>query len=321
MKILLYGAGALGSLTIHYLVKSGHEVTAVARRSYDSLQKNGVIVNHYLQKKITIDKVNVVKEPDKTIHYDAVLSVMQSHQQKALIRDFAQVNSDLILLIGNQIMPNYLEHEILKHAVSERRVLFGFQSSAGHREGDVAVSGHLPITPLYLGGLHQSAQEQDKKRLEKIFRTPEIKISWIDNMQAYYLCHMAEIMPYAYLAYACDCDLRKASKQDIRNIMTATNEMFAYLKSIHIRITPPNEEEYYQEGFKAKLMYFLYYHLMTKTVLGELMVTDHCKNAVEEMQAIDAYVQRLRTKKSGSPMPTWDSMREIFLHQVNHYEE
>ena len=55
MRILLYGVGALGSLMAHFLCKAGNDVTIVARSTYDELCKNGLIVEHYLKRKTTID--------------------------------------------------------------------------------------------------------------------------------------------------------------------------------------------------------------------------------------------------------------------------
>ena len=50
MTILVFGAGAIGSLMAHYLCKAGNDVTVVARSTYEELSKNGLVIRHYLQK-------------------------------------------------------------------------------------------------------------------------------------------------------------------------------------------------------------------------------------------------------------------------------
>lgn len=57
MKILVFGVGAIGSLMVHYLCEAGNDVTVVARSTYEELNKNGLVIRHYLQKKTTVDAI------------------------------------------------------------------------------------------------------------------------------------------------------------------------------------------------------------------------------------------------------------------------
>lgn len=114
MNVLVYGAGTIGSLLIRFLVKSGNNVTVAARRNYDFLRENGIVIRHYLQKKTTVDKVTVVKEPDKNTHYDAVFSVMQSQQQRAVADSLAALDTDVVVLVGNNTEADELEKYILE---------------------------------------------------------------------------------------------------------------------------------------------------------------------------------------------------------------
>lgn len=307
MNVLVYGAGAIGSLLIHFLVKSGNDVTVAARRNYDFLHENGIVIRHYLQKKTTVDKVTAVREPDKKAHYDAVFSVMQSQQQRAVADDLAALNTEVVVLVGNNTEADELEKYILEKS-PKKRVLFGFQNSAGHRENGIAVCGRLPVTELVIGGLHTPADNKDKRLVSALFSAKGYKVTWLDDMYGYYLCHMAEIMPYAFLSFELNHELKKASRKDIKRVMTASREMFEYLKSIGIKIMPPKEDGFYGGGIKSKAMFLLYF-IMSRTVLGELMLTDHCKNGADEMKIIDEFVQKLRTENTGKAMPTWDSMR------------
>lgn len=309
MNILVYGTGAIGSLMIHYLVKSGNDVTVVAGKSYDFIKRNGIVIYHYLQKKTTTDKVNVVQAPDFSVKYDAVFSVMQSWQQKSIAYVLSQINTELIVLVGNNTEADSIEKFILSQSSNEKRILFGFQNSAGHKENGKIVCGRLPVTELVIGGLHKKAEDKDIEFVSNMFSTSGYKITWLEDMYGYYMCHIAEIMPYAFLAYETGCDLKKASNNDIKRVMKATNEAFEYLKSVSVQVMPPKEDEFYGKGFKAKGM-FLLYKIMSKTVLGELMLTDHCKNGIDEMKSIDNFMQEFRSNNPGKSMPVWDSMRK-----------
>lgn len=88
MKILVYGVGAIGSLMTHYLCRAGNDVTVVACSTYEELNRNGLVVRHYLQRRTTVDHPRVVREADAA-HYDIVFSVMQGQQQLPLLPTLA----------------------------------------------------------------------------------------------------------------------------------------------------------------------------------------------------------------------------------------
>lgn len=278
MKILVYGVGAIGSLLIHYLCRSGNDVTVVARSTYNELQRNGLVIRHYLQRKTTVDHPKIVREAPAD-HYDIVFSVMQGNQQIALLPVLASLDSDLIVLVGNN-----MDTEKCRTALEHKNVVYGFQDSAGHREGAVAVIGRLPVTMLTVGGLYQPAKESDVRMLRKAFQNARgFKINSINFMYAYYMYHVAEIMPYCYLCYQLNCELKYAGKNDIKQVMQATKECFDYLKSQDIPVMPPDEDGYYDGGIRTSAMQLLY-RIMAKTVLGRLMVSDHCQNGIAEMR-------------------------------------
>ena len=303
MRVLVFGVGAIGSLMVHYLCKAGNDVTVVARSTYEELKQGGVEIRHYLQKKTTVDHPHVLKEADDT-HYDIVLSVMQGQQQVALLPVLAKVDTDLLVLVGNN-----METDICDKELRNQNVIYGFQGSAGRRENGTAVVGRLPITDLTIGRLYEPADPEDIQKIKEAFRTKGYKVTPVDSMYAYYMYHIAEIMPYCFLCYHVGCDLKKAGKKDMQMITSATKECFDYLKGQGIPVMPPEEDAYYEKGVRGKAMYLLY-RIMGKTVLGRLMVSDHCENGIHEMAYLDRRFEDYRSQNPGAPMPVWDEMRE-----------
>lgn len=302
MKILVFGVGAIGSLMVHYLCEAGNDVTVVARSTYEELKNNGIRIRHYLQRKTTVDHPHVLKEADGA-HYDIVFSVMQGQQQLMLLPVLKTVNTDLIILVGNNMETDKCEEEL-----KDVHHLYGFQGSAGHREGGTAVVGRLPVTDLTVGGLTNAPDNRDIEKLRSAFRDKGYKITPVNNMYGYYMYHIAEIMPYCYLSYHLDYDLKKATGTQINMIMKATKECFDYLKEQRIPVMPPGEDDYYDGGVKTVAMSLLY-RAMAKTVLGKLMVTDHCKNGIQEMKYLDWRLEEFRASHPGRNMPVWDRMR------------
>ena len=77
MNVLVYGAGVIGGQFVHALMKSGNDVTVIARGAWkDTLQKNGLRIRHYIQKKDTTDHPRVLEKPDDG-RYDIAFAVMQ----------------------------------------------------------------------------------------------------------------------------------------------------------------------------------------------------------------------------------------------------
>lgn len=312
LKILVYGVGAVGSLMIHYLCKGNNDVTVVARNTYEILKEKGLVIEHYLQKKvITTDYPKVIKEANLSEEYDIVFSVMQSQQQLHLLEILSKLNTRLIVLVGNNMEGDKCESYINKNKVTNRNVIFGFQNSAGHREDGKVIVGRLPTTELVIGGLHQAANFEDIELIKKAFNTKGYKLTIIDDMYGYYMYHVAEIMPYAFLCYKLNYELKKATSNEIKMVMNATKECFDYLKNNEINVMPPKEDEYYNGGIKKFMMNSLY-RIMAKTVLGKLMVSDHCKNGASEIRYIDDFFENYRKNHPGSQMPTWDVMREWY---------
>ena len=302
MKVLVYGVGAIGSLMTHYLCRAGNDVTVVARSTYEELKQNGLVIRHYLQRRTTVDHPRVVREADAA-HYDIVFSVMQGQQQLPLLPTLGGLDTDLLVLVGNN-----MEADRCEAALKHQNLLFGFQGSAGRREGGTAIVGRMPTTDLTLGKLHGPASPADIAKVRAAFPTKGYKITPVDSMYGYYMCHIAEIMPYGYLCYHIDCDLKLAKRSDIRMIVKASDECFEYLKDQGIPVMPPKEDGYYSGGAKTAAMFCLY-RIVARTVLGRLMVSDHCRNGIAEMKYLDEMFNLYRQSHAGKSMPTWDAMR------------
>ena len=51
---------------------------------------------------------------------------------------------------------------------------------------------------------------------------------------------------------------------------------------------------------------------MSKTVLGKLMVSDHCENGIREMKYLDELFEQYRNEHPGRQMSTWDEKMGAF---------
>ena len=73
MKILIYGAGVLGSHIAHVLCSAGHDITVLARgKRLSALKQNGLVIRHYLQLRTTVDRIKVTDKLDRNDEYELV---------------------------------------------------------------------------------------------------------------------------------------------------------------------------------------------------------------------------------------------------------
>jgi 2-dehydropantoate 2-reductase len=309
MNVLVCGAGVIGCYLTHVLCEVGNEVSLLARGEWKkTLAKNGLVIRHHLQKQTTTDHPEVIGQVDAARHYDVVFAVMQYQQMQAILETLAQIDTPLVVLVGNNLSASAMEQEILRRSATPKTVLFGFQSTAGNRERTYTECVRWGGGALTLGGLHKALTEEEQNFFIKLFAGTKIRLSWADDMDGWYKCHLAFVLPIAYLCYLVGCDLRKTTRAQRKQMQDATNEGFALLRKMAIAIRPAGEDDYYRPGPKRVLCAAVMF-VMAKTALGALCASDHCRHAVSEIEALDKGWGELRAQAADFPMPNWDALR------------
>lgn len=308
MKVLVYGAGVIGSYLTHVLCGAGNEVTVLARGKWkQTLERDGLTIFHHLQRKTTHDRPHIIGALDSQ-RYDIVFAVMQYQQMGTILDDLSRANSPLVVLVGNNMAAKGMDMYIRDNAAKPKTVLFGFQGTGGRRETDRTVCVRFGAMGMTVGGLEGEPPEVEKQVLTAAFSGTKYRLTWCSNMDAWYKCHLAFILPIVYLSYILDCDLRWATGKQIKEGLQAVREGYELLDVLGYPILPEGTMEKLR-GFKGKLSY-LELRLMAKTAIGELAATDHCRHAVTELKALDRGFAALREQKPGFPMPAWDALRD-----------
>jgi 2-dehydropantoate 2-reductase len=309
MKVLVCGAGVIGCYLTHVLCQAGHEVTLLARGKWkEVLAQNGLVLRHHLQRKTTVDRPAIVGQVDAAQHYDVVFAVMQHQQMQAILGDLAQLDTPPVVLVGNNLSAPAMEWEILSRSPAPKTVLFGFQGTAGNREDSYVECVRWNGGELTIGGLHRPLRSEEKDFFTKLFSGTKYRLVWEDDMDGWYKCHLALILPIAYLCYLTDCDLRNVSRSQRKQLLDAANEGFELLQKLGVSIRPAGEDAYYRSGPKRVLCAAMMFAIV-KTALGKLCASDHCRHAVSEMESLDQAWNGLRAQAPDFPMPNWDALR------------
>jgi ketopantoate reductase len=135
VRVLVFGAGPLGSLMTARLHEAGHDVSLLARgQRLDDLKTHGVVLRDEESGEQEVAHVPVVEALGPDDHYDLVMVVMRKNQ----------VQDILPVLAANPHVPSYLflmnnaeGPAPLLDALGADRVLLGFPLPGGSREGHV----------------------------------------------------------------------------------------------------------------------------------------------------------------------------------------
>ena len=295
MKVLVYGSGVIGSYLAHVLCSAGNDVTVLARgRWREQLETHGLRIRHHLQRSQTLDHPKVIGDISEGGSYDAVFAVMPYNKIGAILEPLAAVRAPLVVLVGNNMNPAAMEKVILDGTVCEKRLLVCERLGAGNMD---------------LGGLHRLPDETIRSKLNEAFAGTGYRLNWQPDMEAYLICHLAAILPIGYLAYACDGDMRASTGAQRRLMRLASREAYAMLKTRGIPILPAGDDRYYAPGLRGRLMQFLYFVMAKNKTIGDLVACEHCRNAYEEMEMLDAAFMEIVARTPGAPMPHWHELR------------
>ena len=307
MKVLVYGAGVIGGQLVHALTISGNDVTVIARGAWkEALEEDGLRIRHYIQKKDTTDHPRVLEKPDGQ-RYDIAFAVMQYRQMERILEDLAAVNSSIVVLVGNNLSVSEMERRILRAAASPKEVLFGFGSTAGTRENGKLTTVHTGDGKLTIGKAHAEATAEEKTLLKRLFAGSRMSVSYCDDMDAWLKYHAAFILPVVYLCYKTGCDLTKSTKEERELLLDAVGDAYHLLMALGYPVRPVGDEKNLEPGISNQLVKLVIYW-MSRTRLGALCTTEHCRHAPQEMEDLDKAFQRLRARKPDFPMPHFDEL-------------
>ena len=321
MKVLVFGAGVIGGQLAHALIACGNDVTVIARGAWaETLRAEGLRIHHYIQRKDTTDHPRVLEAPGED-RYDIVFAVMQYRQMEKILPELARVNSPIVVLTGNNLSASEMETRILEDTPTPKTVLFGFGSTAGTRENGRLTTVHTGDGRLTLGKAHEDIPETVKTILRQTFSGSRLSVVYCDNMDAWLKYHAAFILPVVYLCYKTDCELKKSTRAERRLLLDAVGDAYRLLMALGYPVRPAGDEKSLQPGLTNAMVRLIIYW-MSRTRLGALCTTEHCRHAPGEMEDLDAAFWAIRAGKPGFPMPaferlkammpSWDKIRETY---------
>jgi len=221
VRILVFGAGVIGSLYTALLAEAGHDVSVYARgRRLESLTQGGLL---YKRKgKIRKAPVNILSRLDAEDRYDLVFLTVRENQLHAALEELRQNSSPTIVTMVNSL-ETYDQWEAICGA---GRIIPAFPGAGGGFDGNVLDAA---LTPRLIQPTTFGKTDGKEKDLAHVLRRAKIPCQIVTDMHAWQLCHLAMVVPIADAYYeAADPEhagrnaalMRKTAKQ-IRDNLSA----------------------------------------------------------------------------------------------------
>ncbi|MFG1603056.1 ketopantoate reductase family protein [Actinoplanes sp. NPDC049265] len=199
MKILVYGAGVLGSVHAARLHEGGHDVSLLARgERLAALRRHGVRLAEGDSPAVHTVPVPVVEHPADG--YDLTVVFVRTHQVDAVLESLADVGGDVLFLLNwaGGFAP-------LGAVLGLERVLLGFGVVGGTIDGDVVryrrVSRLARLLPMPIG----EPDGRATPRLDRIvgaFRAAGLHVKAEPRMDAWLTTHAAFEVPLGQAVHA-----------------------------------------------------------------------------------------------------------------------
>ncbi len=284
MKILIYGAGPLGSLFAARLQEAGHLVSILARgQRLADLRAHGIVLEDALTGHQTTTRVNVVEQLAPDDAYDLVAAIMRKNQIAAILPVLAANRATPnVLFMGN----NAAGPDEYVRALGRERVLMGFGSAGGMRVGNVmrVVEARGKKAAVTLGELDGKVTPR-LKEIASAFESAGFQAVLCPNIDAWLKSHVAVISPIALALYAAGGDNYRLARTPDAIVLAirALREGFRVLRALNIPITPRTLRiyEWIPEFILVPLVQRLF-----NTQHAEIGIAGHANAARDEMKLL-----------------------------------
>lgn len=301
MRILIIGAGVLGSNLAHS-IKKGNDVTILARnKTYENLKNNGLIIKHKLGKK-SVDHFNVIDKLDENDIYDVIFVVSRFSSLDSIVKIIEKNKSKNIVFVGNNMnAEKYMN-------IKDKNILFAFFMAAGKKYDGYINS--ICLNKIEIG--RTDGKDISNEFIKSIFKETKIKLTIENKMNDYLKTHACAVLPLVFASYKVDGNLKllKKDKEYSLLIMDAIIEGYDVLKKLGYEILPKGE---YENCVNKKEKCAFIYRFMFSNFIGKMCISDHAMSAREEFILLDNEFEKLK-KKSKLETKVYDKLRLDFLN-------
>jgi 2-dehydropantoate 2-reductase len=300
MRILVVGAGVIGSVYAGHLLRAGHEVTMLARgRRLADLTESGLVLDNAESGQREVLPVTAVDTPGPGARYELVLVAVRAEQLPATLPVLVGMPDGLDVLFFGSTAGRSAQ---LREALGQR-ALFGFPAAGGVRDGPAIRYVLISQQQTMLGEATGTVSDR-VQQLRTVLQQAGFPTTISTNIDGWLLGHAAFIVPIAFALYRVDTDpARLASdRQALRTMVRATRQAFRALSGT--AEIPANLRALYRLPSPAAVSYW---RRVMAGPRGELWFAAHSRAAPQEINSMAGELQTA-IRHVGYPTPDLDTL-------------
>jgi 2-dehydropantoate 2-reductase len=291
MKILIVGAGVVGTVYGAHLAAAGHQVQVLSHPPRtDDIARSGLKAHDVLDSTITDASASVVTVADSTT-FDLVLVAVRGDQLGTACARLAGLSgSPAVVFFGN--------NPAGRSAISDQvagNVMLGFPGIGGVLSDGTADYVRIKPQPTAL----QAGDDARLAEFARVLGERGFAVQRIAEMDGWLVYHAAFVACVAAALYRCDTDPGRlaADRPTLRLMCAAITEAFAALRKAGVSGLPRNLATLHSPLLKPIAV--RYWARTMASQLGELYFAAHCRHAEAEMRALG---DQVTSRIEGAPM-------------------
>ncbi|ETZ21970.1 ketopantoate reductase family protein [Pedobacter sp. V48] len=308
MKILVYGAGVIGSVYAAKLQKTTGEVTLLARGSrLVHLKKEGVILKNGLTNELIKIRIPLTQELLPEDMYDLIIVTVRSEQIGSVIPILKNNRgSSLILFMFND--PGNLPKLI--DELQPKKVLIGFPGIGGTIQNNCVDFILIDQQKTTIGEVNGKSRIEIKN-LKSLFISAGFPADINDNMSAWLKTHAVFVCCVAAAIGKENGDICRLgnSWESVKTMVKSIREGFRACSVLNIPVTPFNLKVIFM--FTPEWLCILYWQRALKGKLGTLGMAPHANAAKAEMKLLAKNVISM-VRSSDQVTPTLDRLLSYY---------
>jgi len=307
LRVLIFGAGVLGSLYGARLTEAGNDVAILARgRRLGELRAQGVVLEDARSGARTATPVRIVSELGPDDPYDVVVVLVRKTQLASALPPLAasRATPNVLVMVSNPSGPGEL---IL--ALGRERLLLGFAGAGGTLDRGVVRYTMAPrlFQPTTIGELDGNKSPR-LRRIAAAFRGAGMPTRLESHIDAWLKTHEAWVSPFANAIYSAGgSNYTLARSPDaLRLLVRAIRESFLVLDQLDVPVTPARFRVL--RAIPERLLVAILQSVVGTPAI-EVLAARHANAARDEMSMVAAEFAAL-AERAGVPTPAMDALRQ-----------
>ena len=309
MKILVYGAGVIGSIYAARLYEAGCNITLLARdKQYVSLKQNGVIIKDILTGKQTTSKVPLTPQLEANDFYDLIIVTVRLDQLDTVVPVLKNNNvCPLIMLMLNN--PESIEQ--LSNELNPKHIILGFPGAGGSYQNNIIDYIQIKQQETTIGEINGEISIHIKD-IKTLFESAGFKITISDNIDAWLKTHAVFVACVAASIIKENGNSVQLGKKrsSVKMMVKSIREGFTACKRLGMPIAPTNLKIIFM--IMPQWFSVCYWQKAMQGEVGTLAIAPHANKAKEEMKLLAKKVLTI-VHLSSLPTPTLDRLLSSFI--------